>query len=145
MWTSNYLRLGFLMGGRERPAVDCWGLYRLIVGERLGTWLDEFGGVESPIAIARTMATTDGPNWVRLQPGEDRPFDLVMMRGVVGEGRAARSAGLHVGCVIEPGKMIDIEETTGVMIRAYRNTSRFSAMPTVINRVTGLFRPAVLA
>lgn len=135
----------FLLGGRQRPAVDCYGLYRLIVGEQLGIWLDEFGGVESRFSIARTMAVADDLGWVPVQAGDERPFDLVMMRGVVGEGRAARSAPLHVGCVIEPGRMIDIEETTGVMVRAYRNTERFSAMPTVLNRVTGLFRPVALS
>jgi len=143
---ADYLRLGFLMGGRARPAVDCYGLYRLIVGERLGVWIDEFGGVETPYAIARTMASGGTrPGWLTVAAGDERPFDMVMMRGVVGEGRAARSAPLHVGCVIEPGRMIDIEETTGVMVRAYRDTARFSALPTVVNRVTGLFRPAVLA
>lgn len=145
MWTRDYMRLAFQMGGRERPAVDCWGLYRLIVGERLGVWLDEFGGVDKPLSIARTMLLTQGPQWAPVTPGEERPFDLVMMRGTVGEGRSARSAGLHVGCVIEPGKMIDIEERTNVMVRAYRNTPHFVAHPTVVNRVTGIFRSVALA
>lgn len=146
MWTDDYLRLGFQMGGRERPAVDCWGLYRLIIGEQLGQWLEEYGGIDRPVGIARTMAgETAGAAWVPVRLGDERAFDMVMMRGAVGAGRAARPAPLHVGCVIEPGRMIDIEETTGVMIRAYRDTASVSALPTVAQRVTGIFRPAVLA
>lgn len=146
MWTEDYLRLAFLMGGRARPAVDCWGLYRLIVGERTGHWLDEYDGVDRPVGIARTMATeTAGGAWLPVLPGHEQCFDMVMMRGSVGVGRAARPAPMHVGCVIEPGRMIDIEETTGVMIRAFRNTAHVAALPTVVARVTGIFRPAVLA
>lgn len=51
---QNYLRLKYREGGRERPLVDCWGLYRLIVGEERGIWLAEFAGQEVPLSIART-------------------------------------------------------------------------------------------
>lgn len=146
MWTDDYLRLRFRAGGRVAPFVDCWGLYRLIVQARARVWLGEFSGVESPMAIARTMADeTTGPNWVPVLFGEERELDMVMMRGAIGRGRAARPAPLHVGCVIAPGRMIDIEEVTGVMIRNYRDTAYSSALPTVAQRVTGIFRPIALA
>ena len=68
-----------------------------------------------------------------------------MMKGMLGAGRETITAPMHVGCVVEPGLMIDIEATTGVMVRSYRDTVRRRALPTVAQRVTGLFRPAVLA
>lgn len=145
-WTRDYIRLGFAYGGRERPAVDCWGLYRLIVGENSGVWLGEFSGVEKFSSIARTLRRQSGlPDWLPVAAGDEKAFDLVLMKGIVGKGREAIAAPLHVGCVIEPGRMIDIEETTGVMVRPFRTTSRFKVLPTLANRVLGLYRPAVLA
>jgi hypothetical protein len=142
-WTADYLRLRFKMGGRIRPEVDCWGLYRLIVGERKGIWLDEFGGNESRYAIARTMATeVPGSEWLPVTSGKEREFDMVMMRGLVGEGRGTVAAALHVGCVAEPGILIDIEETNGVMVRAFRGDK---ARPEMRNRVLGIYRPAAVA
>ena len=135
----DYIRLRFAIGGRERPAVDCWGLYRLIVGELRGVWLADYEGVESGLAIARTLRREEG-TWIRVATGAERPLDLVLMNGM-----AERGAPQHVGCVLEPGRMIDIEETTGVMVRAFRDTERFRALPTVRHRVLGVFRPESLA
>lgn len=143
---ENYLRLRFLKGGRARPAVDCWGLYRLIVGELRGLWLAEFEGHEEPLRIARTAQreASDG-GWLPVAPGEERPFDAVLMTGLLGEGRGTLSAPIHVGCVIAPGRLIDIEESGGVKIRAFRSTSTLRAKPEVANRVRGIFRPVALA
>jgi cell wall-associated NlpC family hydrolase len=143
---ADYLRLRFARGGRDRPAVDCWGLYRLLLGEHLGIWLPDYEGVESAVLVARTLAREQaGRTWQPVPTGEERAFDLVLMRGMVGEGRATVMAPQHVGCVIEPGRMIDIEETTGVMVRPYRDTARWSALPTLRHRVIGVFRPEALA
>lgn len=142
---ERYLRLSFAKGGRERPAVDCWGLYRLIVGELRGIWLAEFEGHEEPMAIARTAEQeASGGSWLKIAPGDERAFDAVLMTGLLGEGRGTLSAPIHVGCVIEPGRLIDIEETGGVKVRAFRSTSTMRARPEVANRVVGIFRPAAL-
>jgi len=143
-WTDGYLRLRFLMGGRARPAVDCWGLYRLIVGERAGVWLDEFGGVESYRAIARTVEAERG-GWRETAAGEERPLDAVLMRGLVGQGRQTVAVALHIGCVVEPGLMIDIDDGTGVMVRAFRSTPTRTAKVDVANRVIGIFRASAIA
>ena len=47
--------------------------------------------------------------------------------------------------VIEPGRMIDIEATNGVLVRNFRSTSRLRAALEVANRVRGIFRPRALA
>lgn len=143
---ENYLRLGFLKSGRERPAVDCWGLYRLIVGEQRGIWLSEFEGHEDPLRIARTASReAGGRSWVAVPPGDERPLDAVLMTGLLGEGRGTMMAPIHVGCVLEAGRMIDIEEIGGVTVRTFRSTTKLRAAPEVANRVRGIFRPAVLA
>lgn len=143
---ASYLGLAYRPAGRERPAVDCWGLYRLILGEVFGLWLGEFSGLEAPLAIARTARhEAEAGEWLRLAPGEERAGDAVLMTGLLGSGRATLSAPIHVGCVLEPGRLIDIEATSGVLVRAYHATTRFRAAPEVANRVVGLFRPKALA
>jgi len=145
MEIETYLRLTYLAAGRTRPAVDCWGLYRLIVGEALGIWLGEFSGLEAPRDIARaTRRESNGGDWLPIAPGKERFGDAVLMSGLLGEGRGTIRAPIHVGCVLEPARMIDIEESTGVQLRAFRSTTRMRARPEVANRVVGLFRPREL-
>lgn len=139
---ENYLRLEFFKGGRERPIVDCWGLYRLIVGELRGIWLSEFDGLQEPLRIAKTAQREAAHgSWLTVAPGDEQPFDAVLMTGLLGEGRGTLSAPIHIGCVIGPGRLIDIEESGGVKVRAFRNTKTMRAMPAVANRVRGIFRP----
>lgn len=143
---SPYLRLVFAAGGREPPAVDCWGLYRLVVRDRTGLTLADYAGVTETAAIARTLrdpATAAG--WVPVRAGDERPLDLVLMTGLAGRGRATALAPCHVGCVIAPGLMLDIEEGSGVMVRAFRATAVRAASPTVAPRVIGVWRAAAIA
>jgi len=143
---ENYLRLTYLAAGRTRPSVDCWGLYRLIVGEALGIWLGEFSGLEAPRDIARTTRRESiGGDWLPIAPGKERFGDAVLMTGLFGEGRGSIRAPIHVGCVIEPARLIDIEETMGVQLRAFRSTTRLRARPEIANRFVGLFRPKALS
>lgn len=146
MWTRDYLRLAYEKGGLTRPRVGCWGLYRLIVGERRGVWLAEFAGVESDLSIARTLKAEErAGGWRQVEDGAERELDLVLMRGMVGEGRETVLAPLHVGCVVGPGRMMHIQETDGVMIQQFRGTARALAHPNVVHRVLGVYRPEALA
>ena len=143
--TADYFGLSFKRAGRERPFVDCWGLYRLIVGETAGMWLAEFAGVAE---LRRTAGVVRdelvGGGWLPVAAGDERALDLVLMRGIVCHGSRVTAAPVHVGCVVEPGKMLDIEEVGGVRVRAFRSTARVLARPDVANRVLGLYRPQVL-
>lgn len=142
----DYLRLRFAMGGRDRPTVDCWGLYRLIVGEQTGKWLAEFEGVESRLAIARTLAREgSSSSWTAVPAGEERELDLVLMRGLIGKGKETATAPMHVGCVTKPGWVLHIEESVGVLHQAFRSTSTALAHPNVGPRVLGIYRPEALA
>lgn len=136
---ERYLRLQFRPGGRERPYIDCWGLYRLIVGEVTGIWLGEFDGAVAPLTIARTAKreASEG-GWLPVAPGDERPLDAVLMTGLFSAPRSIHAAPIHVGCVVAPGRMIDIEETAGVRVRDFRTGP-------IANRVRGIFRPEALA
>lgn len=143
---QGYLRLRFKDGGRERPEVDCWGLYRLIVGETTGVWLADYEGVTEALSIARTLKRERcGGSWSPVTIGAERPLDLVLMNGQVGKGRAATLAPLHVGCVTRPGRMLDIEEGNSVLVRRYRDTAEGRAHDKARVRVLGVWRAAAVA
>ncbi len=38
-WVADYIGIPFAVGGRTRAGCDCYGLLRLVIGERLGRWL----------------------------------------------------------------------------------------------------------
>lgn len=142
-----YLACRFVRGGRDRATgLDCWGLYRLIVRDAAGIDLGDHGEVVTPARIARTLgAARHDATWRRISPDDERPLDLVLMTGLVRrDDGGLRCAPLHVGCVIEPGLMIDIEETTGVMVRPFRSTPRRAVLPTVAPRVLGVWRHIAL-
>jgi cell wall-associated NlpC family hydrolase len=141
-----FIRLRFKDGGREPPFVDCWGLYRHVVATASGVDLAEHAGVTQPLAQARTLgAERERGEWLEIAVGAERPCDLVLMKGMVGKGRGTAMRPLHVGCVIGPGKMIDIEESNGVMVRLFRDLPTAAANPTVRHRVLGIYRPKALA
>lgn len=143
--TEDYLNLRFQGAGRARPFVDCWGLYRLIVGETTGIWLAEFAGVAELKRTAGVVRSEQvGGDWRPVAPGAELALDLVLMRGILRDGSRVTAAPVHIGCVIGEGRMIDIEEVVGVRVRAFRSTARVTARPDVANRVVGLFRPGAL-
>lgn len=140
--TRAWLSTRFVLGGRDRATgLDCWGLYRAIVREVAGIDLGEHGQVRDYASIAREFTSAaSGALWRQIDPADDRPTDLVLMTGLMRADGRLHQAPLHVGCVVEPGLEIDIEETTGVMVRPYRDTLRRPALPTIRPRVLGVYR-----
>lgn len=47
-WSTQYIGLPYLAGGRDRVGLDCWGLIRLIYHEHLGVLLPELPGIVPP-------------------------------------------------------------------------------------------------
>lgn len=146
MWTADYLRLIYRKGGREKPFVDCFGLYRVIVQERAGVVIPEHAASRSFLASKRALeAERAGGGWSEIEPGAERELDLVLMWGVTGRGRHARAVPLHCGCVVRPGLLIHIEDGVGVLVQQFRDTAATGAHPRVRERVLGIYRPEALA
>lgn len=144
--TRRYLTIPFAHGGRDQRGADCWGLYRLVVGEATGIWLDEHGGLSGyPAYSRRLVGERSAGDWSEVAAGDERICDLVLMTGYLRSEGRTHAAPLHVGCVLEPGLMIDTEEGSGVMVRAYRATLRRQALPTVTPRVLGIWRHRAVA
>lgn len=149
-----YVTLSYKMGGRERPEVDCYGLYRLFVGEQFGEWLDDYSGHTSSVSITKKLVRERANgNWSEIarRDGErlvyktdERVGDLVLMRDVFGRGDRAIVVPFHCGVVVEDGIVMEILNVKGVLTRPFRDTLRHRAYATVVNRVIGVYRPAAL-
>lgn len=133
-WPSLYVGLPYAERGRARPAVDCWGLVRLVVREQAGVELPLWDGIDGRDlaqcndVIARDTAET----WTRVDEDTARAFDLVVMRGVY-RGSDARLHGgeIHCGVLAPGGRVLHVErgnDTVCVPIARLRK------------RITGIFR-----
>jgi len=137
-------RPAFAEGGRGPEADACWGLYRQFVA--LGTG---FALPEEPELVDRDVlgAAARDPARHGFRPvptGEEGAYDLVLLRTVHRAAGATVLAAGHIGAVIEPGLMIDIDKDTGCLVRAYRATLKRAAHPKLVSRVVGIFRPVAL-
>jgi len=99
---ARYIGIPYLSRGRDWSGVDCWGLYRLMVGEATGVWLPDYleayGEADNEVEVAEAILAlgTGCPDWV--QTYDPQPLDAV----------AIRIAGhiCHIGCYIGGGRMI---------------------------------------
>ncbi len=124
-----WMAIPYADGGRSADGVDCYGLHRMIVGELTGVWLAEWSGTTDALEIARTLAGERAEGgWRKVDEGDERVADLVLMTGVAGAGMAARVVPMHVGTVLQPPMMMDIEIGRSAMVGpigrhpAYRST-----------------------
>lgn len=114
-WVADYLGLPFRERGRDRDGLDCWGLYRLVRGERWGEWLDGYDGCYGAAAgreeHAGVIRGQIGFAQV-VEPGAEAPGDAVFLRtaGVV----------CHIGMVIGGGMMLHTRAGVGAAVESYR-------------------------
>jgi cell wall-associated NlpC family hydrolase len=111
-WAGSYVGLPFRPHGRSRAGLDCWGLYRLVRGERFGEWLDGFDGsyIDTPEGRAGGIAAESG-------------FALAVPAGneIVGDAVFLRAAGVvcHIGMVLGGGSMLHIRDGAGSTVEPY--------------------------
>ena len=85
-WHVPYLGLRYLLGGRTRAGLDCWGLVCLVYREQRGIELPVFDG----------KAVEFDTEFVRVNYGKE--FDIAFF-----DGFPARS---HCGIVLEPNRWV---------------------------------------
>jgi cell wall-associated NlpC family hydrolase len=136
-WAFAYMSIPFVDRGMGWDGCDCWSLCALIFKTRLGIELPLYPEVESvtdPAMLRTFMREAKADCWEEISAGQEQPYDVVMMRGFVDvEGRKA-ARPVHVGIVVQPGRLIHIEKGVGVSVADYRNH------PSVKHRVITFYR-----
>lgn len=136
-WSFAFVGIPFKDRGTGWDGCDCYGLARLILKTRLGIHLPlypEIATVNDPAMFRTFVRESASESWMEIPAGQEQPYDLVLMRGIVGEEGRRASRPVHVGLVIQPGRMIHIEKGSGASVVDYRKH------PSVKHRVISFFR-----
>lgn len=132
-WLDPYMRIPFRDRGRDRQTgADCYGLARLILWEQAGVDMPAFDALESE-ERAETIAR-EAEMLIPILPGEEKRFDLVVLRAI--DGRT--SSDSHLGLVTRPGWLVHTEVRTGPMHIPFDDRS-------VRHRVRQIYRHRALA
>jgi len=72
-WATKYIGLPFLLGGRSREGLDCWGLVQLVYQEELNESLPVFPGIaeENVLSHSRDIARESELMWKELPHPDD--------------------------------------------------------------------------
>ena len=155
-WAARYTGIPFLERGRDRAGCDCWGLVRLVLGERFGVDVPSYAGDYKSVADRRRLAalveTARQERWqevsgIRKQrsgirsrqacpliPDPSRllpePGDVLLLR--------LRGLPIHVGLFVVPGWMLHTQKATNSVL------DRFDGLAWR-NQVLGVYRHEDLA
>lgn len=100
--------LRYLRGGREPPAVDCWGLVCLIYRDAFRIELDPHDTAPMALAAVVGAIAAESETWLPVERAAIRPGDLVFMRRI---GRP-----FHVGVVLDGRSMIHADDRVNVCV-----------------------------
>jgi cell wall-associated NlpC family hydrolase len=125
----------FLDGGRDWSGVDCWGLIYLVYKEKLGILLPTYGWISAGELLKvyeQIDQDKEAGSWSLVPNGGEMKYVVVMTGTMRTDGRL-RMAPVHVGMVIEKGRLIHIEENSGMVCMPFTN-------PMLKNRIKGIYR-----
>ena len=124
-WWDKYLGLPWVIGGRERSGVDCWGLVRLVYRQECGielpSWVDDPHARDltlhgrSKAFRAHVGKFMELPRWTK----EQRPFDIAAL--------SIRGNLWHVGILVEaPYTVLHIEDEEGSKLEDWSRREDFT-------------------
>jgi cell wall-associated NlpC family hydrolase len=131
-WVAEYIGMRFRERGRDRAGCDCWGLVRLVLAERFGVEVPSYAGDYDTVGEQHRIAaliTRHQPAWLPVDPGRERPGDVVLLR--------LHGLPVHVGVVAARGWMLHVEPKVDSVLE------RFDGLEWR-NRVLGVYRHAAL-
>lgn len=117
-WVGHYIGLEFKEHGRDRKGLDCWGLVRLVLAEQFGiplpSYSSEYKDTRDSKAIDELYQDEkEIGDWLKIGLGQERLGDVVCMR--------IRGVPMHVGLIIEKGRMLHIEKGSNSCFVKYNN------------------------
>lgn len=128
IWVGHYIGLPFKEHGRDCKGVDCWGLVRLVMAEQFGIVLPSYSTYYDSTTREDQLApliAEERRHWIPIEHGEEKFGDVVVLR--------MRGQPIHVGLVIERGRMLHAEVGIGSVLDSYAS-ARWAL------RVTGFYR-----
>ncbi len=128
IWVGHYIGLPFKEHGRDRMGVDCWGLVRLVMAEQFSIVLPSYSTYYDSTTREDQLApliAEERRHWIPIEHGEEVFGDVVVLR--------MRGQPIHVGLVIEKGRMLHAEVGIGSVLDSYAS-ARWAL------RVTGFYR-----
>lgn len=133
-WPAAYVGMPYQMLGRARPAVDCWGLVRLVMSEQakieLPMW-DAVGGSDYRLAGQVIADQSETDEWTEVSEQFAKPFDIVTMRSIWRDDGRLRSGEIHCGIMAPGSRVLHIERDTDAVCVPFVKLKR---------RVTGIYR-----
>ncbi|QDP54805.1 MAG: hypothetical protein Unbinned3891contig1000_3 [Prokaryotic dsDNA virus sp.] len=116
-WTTPYLRIPYVEGGRVRDGgVDCWGLLRVVYEERYGIHLPEHPGISADSVQEKHKLIVDSMHGEWLETEDPENGHAVAM--------SQSNAFHHVGLVAFLNHKLHIlhawNEPTGIIIENLR-------------------------
>lgn len=130
-FSDRYVGLPYVEDGRGPEAFDCLGLAQLVFRQECGIVLPEHLA-DPPARQVRggdgSLADHSGARWAKVAPGEERAFDMVLVR----------ERPWHVGVVVRRGEMLHMPANRSAVVEPFL-TARHAA------RVEGIYRHPVLA
>ncbi len=85
-WTTNYVGLPFAAHGRTRAGVDCWGLVRLVLAEKRGLQLPDYGNgyadSEDRSSVPSAIRTGLRDGWHQLERPEPGALVVFVIGGL---------------------------------------------------------------
>lgn len=104
-WCRDFIGIPWQERGRGREGCDCWGLVRLVLGERyrirVPDYLDRYDTTLDVAAIGGTIAA-ERAAWRRVSGPHFREGDVALLRG-------RRGVPMHVGLIVGWPWMLHIE------------------------------------
>ncbi len=132
-WVEKYLGIPWTADSiSPKEGLNCWGVLQHIYRQELGIELPEYViSAKNIRAIQKVTHTNQGlePWAMRVQIGQEKAFDGVLMKGLV----QGHTFDMHVGLITTPGYLLHIERDIGVCHVKLVH-------PTVRHRVVAIYR-----
>lgn len=115
-WANDYVGIPFRWHGSDRSGCSCWGLVRLVASDIWGRQLPRHDEIEIGAEKGEASPQPYMEGFTPIDLKDAKEGDLLHMWALY----KSRKLPLHVGMVVEPGKVLHIEEGCGSVIVDYR-------------------------